>query len=188
MSKEQEVGADSVLGGNVPLTPAPAGTGNIVLTPEQLQQIIAGAVESAGERSARILAEALIESRKPYKDPKQEANEAADRERDRNIRKYMEENLARDRENCQHIQGSNALSEYPNIRMLTSIIHHQTDDGNVIGICTNCQKVWRPGDKDYGVWMRKASGNRMSQSGQRFRVFVPPPAPAASAPEVTPAA
>ena len=185
MSNEQEVGADSVLGGNVPLVPAPAGAGNIVLTPEQLQQIISSAVENAGERSARILAEALIESRKPYKDPKQEANEIADRERDRNIRKYMEENLARDRENCQHIQGSNALSEYPNIRMLTSIIHHQTDDGNVIGICTNCQKVWRPGDKDYSFWMRKASGNRMSQSGQRFRVFIPPaPAPA---PEPTPA-
>ncbi len=168
MSEDKEVlGAETVLGSQA-LPKPKVGSGVISLTPEQLQAIIVSAVEGAGEKQAKILAEALIESKKPYVDPKQAENAEADRKRDAEIQARMRENLKRDRQNCKHIRGSNALSDWPDDHNLTSIIHHQLDNGKLIGICTNCQRVWYPGDADYNEWMSKRSGNRMSLAGQRF--------------------
>lgn len=149
--------------------------GRVTFTPKQLQELIAGAVssavEKANEQSASAfekLANALIESRKPYVDPKQAENEE-------NMRKQMREQtrkqkllLERDQQVCEHKQGSNSLSMFTSPMGMSSIIHHTLDTGEVIGICTNCIKIIRWGDPDYTKLMNMRSGDVPSSAGRRF--------------------
>jgi hypothetical protein len=58
---------------------------------------------------------------------------------------------------------------------LTCIIHHYLDTGELIGICANCNHVFRntqgkdpAADLEYKTWMAKKSGCRPSASGRRF--------------------
>lgn len=115
---------------------------------------------------AKILAQAIIDSKIPYVDPKQVENERKMRESMRKQREKFHADLIASQELCPHLQGSNPLSEMSS--QLTSIAPHRLDDGTVIGICTNCLRVFRPGDKDYLTQMRRKSGNKISSAGQRF--------------------
>jgi hypothetical protein len=135
-----------------------------------LAQLVAAAVSSATEQSAQIIAKALIESRKPYVDPKQEANEETFRQSTRELELRIRRSLKNEQASCPHMQGSNALSDYQG--QLTSIVMHRLDTGLIIGICTNCQKHFYSDRPDDQIWFRKKSGNRMSSAGQR--VFMDP--------------
>lgn len=69
---------------------------------------------------------------------------------------------------CPHIAGCNFLSEQQDIHGLTSIVWHRTDAGEIIGICTNCQRIFWPKDPDYEIWRKKPSFNKMSGAGYRI--------------------
>lgn len=154
----------------------------ISMTAEELQNIIqtsvSAAVETAlskNQQGFEAIAEALLESRKPYKDPKQEANEEAFRKSTRELQERLRRNLKADQATCQHLQGSNSLSDFPSPHGLTCIVHHYLDTGELIGLCANCNHLFRntqgkdpEADQEYKIWMTKKSGCRPSASGRRF--------------------
>lgn len=153
-----------------PLASKKSGRGNITLDVNDLQAMIANAVSAAvsksSETSARIIAEALVESKKPYIDPRAAENDAAMREATRKLHERIEADIKASQEICPHMQGSNALSDFQG--QLTSIVMHRLDTGLVVGICTNCQRQFfsdRPEDRKF---FAQKSGNRMSAAGTRF--------------------
>lgn len=140
-------------------------TGKISLGIEELQALISASVSEAVEQSSKVIAQALIESRKPYVDPRQEQNQKMMQDQQRELHDRIKADIAASRENCAHLQGSNALSEFQG--QLGSFVVHQSDTGVAFGICTNCQKViWsnNPADRQ---WFVRKQANRMSRAGQR---------------------
>lgn len=140
--------------------------GKVTLDMADLQQIISSAVATAVASSANVLAEAIKESKRPYVDEKQHANDETMRQSMREQMKRIREDIAASQDSCPHLQGSNPLSEQSGV--LTSIVRHRLDTGEVVGFCTNCTRIFRANDKDYGYWMRRKSGNRLSEAGRRF--------------------
>src|SRR5579875_3449487 len=121
---------------------------NLTLSAKDLQALINSAVTAAVTKATeaaaqgnietfKMLADAIIESRKPYVDPNKVKNEELMREQMREQRRRLEESLKRDQARCQHLQGSHELSDFPSPHGLTSIVHHYLDTGEQIGICTN---------------------------------------------------
>lgn len=164
--------------------------GKLELSAEALQTllstVVSSAVEQAVARTAQITSKAIEESKKPYKDPLQEQNDEAMR---RSMREQRERDRVREKisqRNCPHLQGSNPLSDFSS--NLTSIVQHVLDSGEMIGICTNCLRVFREGDPDYVQWMQKKSGNRTSSAGQRFMIRTRVPEPQSQAPTPDPLA
>jgi hypothetical protein len=137
---------------------------------EELQLLINNSVSQAVEASSKVIAQALIESRKPYVDPRTEENDKLMRESMREVQTRINAEIEASRDNCAHLQGSNALSEFQG--QLGSFVLHQLDTGAVVGICTNCQKQIWSNRKEDAEWFRKKSANRMSRAGQR--VFMDP--------------
>jgi hypothetical protein len=103
-------------------TPAPA------LTMEQLLQLF---MDQQRETAAsnKALAEALLESRKPYIDPKV----LAEREQMRKDRKALVDQTMRDRrlakQMCPHINEGGKLN----------IKWHQHSNGIILGVCGSCK-------------------------------------------------
>lgn len=147
-----------------------AGGETVTLTLAELQKLINSSKGDSIENLARVLADALIESKKPYVDPLQKQNEAAMRQSMRDQAARHKAAVEASQEICPHLQGCNALSEFPG--QLTSIVQHRLDTGEIIGLCTNCQRIFRVGDPDYATQMRRKSGNKLSAAGQRF--FIDP--------------
>jgi type III secretion system FlhB-like substrate exporter len=160
-------------------------TENITLTKSELQNIISQAVAAASsaaqDRASEIvskgmseLAAAIIESKKPYVDPRQEENERAMRESMRVVNERMKAQILASQATCPHLQGSSELSDFSG--QLSSLVIHRLDSGVVVGICTNCQKQIYSDDPDVEVQkiFRMKSGNRMSSAG--IRNFVDPKA------------
>lgn len=116
--------------------------------------------------SNKTTAEAIIESKKPYVDPKQKENEEAMRRsmKEVELRRKEEERVSQDM--CPHKQGSNALSDFQG--PLSSFIFHQLDTTELIGICTNCTKVIRSTNPEDSKYFQMKSGNRPSRAGQRI--------------------
>lgn len=103
-------------------TPAPT------LTMEQLMKLF---MEQSRETAAsnRALAEALLESRKPYVDPKV----IAEREQQRKDRKMLVDQTMRERQAakkmCPHINEGGKLN----------IKWHQHSNGIILGVCGSCK-------------------------------------------------
>lgn len=133
------------------------------ITVAQMMELIS----KMNEKSAQTLADALIESKKPYIDPKVEENDKIFREQNRRMKESEREMLKANQSSCPHIAGSSSLSEYPDMYGRTSIVWHEVDSTEVIGICTTCLREFREVDEDYAEWRRKPSINRLSRSGQR---------------------
>jgi hypothetical protein len=119
------------------------------------------------DNSSNKLAEAIIESRKPYVDPKAEQNEEMFRKQTRAQMAQEREAKRQAQEACPHVIGCNPLSDRYDRNGLTSIIWHRFDSQDISGICTVCQRIFDPGDADYAQWRRLPSANRPSQSGER---------------------
>jgi len=117
--------------------------------------------------SSNKLAEAIIAAQKPYEDPKKEANEKMFREQTRRQSKQEREAMNANQAACPHVAGCNLLSEMRDPMGRTSIIWHTTDSTETIGICTNCQRIFRDNEPDYVEYRRKPSFNRPSASGRR---------------------
>ena len=146
----------------------------VTLNIKDLQAIIAQAVAmasvEAGKASSETLASAILESRKPYVDPRHAENEEQMRQSSRLQRAREQEYTKYSQENCLHLQGSNALSDRHGD--MSSIVMHKLDTGLVIGICTNCIKVFDARNPEDRKFFQMKSGNRMSAAGSRF--FVDP--------------
>lgn len=117
--------------------------------------------------NAQLLAKAIVDAQKPYEDPAKKANDEKFKAMDRAQMEQQRLNRIADQKACPHIAGCNPLSEEMHPSGKTAIIKHRLDSSETIGICTNCQRVWRENDPDYGEWMRKPSFNRNSMSGDR---------------------
>lgn len=158
---------------DTPETPVTAAT-LPKMTTEDLLGIIAGMQQQLLEsQKAQVaanqaLAEAIIESKKPYVDPKKEINEKMFREQAKETELRQKANIRYAQNMCEHIAGCSPLSEQKDIAGRTSIIWHRTDVGADVGVCTVCQKIFRPGDPDYAVWRNKKSFNKLSASGVRM--------------------
>ena len=149
------------------------GGAKIGLSMADLQAIITTAVKAATESSNdklsaayEQLAGAILEARKPYVDPRTTQNEETMRKQMREQRERLNRQLALDRENCPHMQGSNGLSEKQGDA--GAFLLHRLDTGEIIGICTNCQKVIRSSVAADRQFFKQKSGNRMSSAGIRF--------------------
>lgn len=118
--------------------------------------------------SAQTLAKAIVEAQKPYVDPATEANEKMFREQTRAQMEEQRRAKRAEQNACPHIAGCNPLSEEMHPSGKTAIIKHRLDSSEVIGICTNCQRVWHENDSDYAEMLRKPSINRQSMSGDRY--------------------
>jgi hypothetical protein len=150
----------------------PEKSGKLSIGMDELQALISASVSQAVEQSSKVIAQALVDSRKPYVDPKHEENERIMRAQNHDIQERIKREIEASRDTCPHLQGSNALSEFQG--QLGSFILHQLDTGVVVGICTNCQKqIWSNSkDPEELKWFNKKQANRMSRAGQR--VFLDP--------------
>lgn len=136
-----------------------AQSGTISITADQLASIVAIAVE----RATASVVDAMRDLKKPYEDPLKKENEDMMREQFRESERRKRESLRLSQEFCQHYQGCDGDRRGE----LSSWLRHRFDDGVVRGICTNCNRTLTPADPDYLKEIRRASGNRMSSSGDR---------------------
>jgi hypothetical protein len=67
---------------------------------------------------------------------------------------------------CVHIAGCSPLSEGMDVLGRTAIVWHGLNSGEVIGICTVCQREFFPSDPDYAIWKKRASFNKFSAAGR----------------------
>lgn len=141
-------------------------TSSVTLNIKDLQALISTAVAEAVKQANVSTAEAIIESKKPYIDPKQKENEAAMRRSMKEVEERRHKEQEMDQSLCPHKQGSNALSDFQG--PLSSFIYHQLDTGELIGICTNCTKVIRSTNPQDAPFFQMKSGNRASRAGQRI--------------------
>lgn len=160
-------------------TPATSGapaasvtTASLAATPAlstaDLLGLLTAAISQSQEGTQAQLLAVLSEMRNPQKSDGEKALDEQMRKQNRIARERKEANIKADQENCPHLQGSHPLSQKTGEG--TSIVKHRLDDNRVVGICTNCLRVFEPTDKDYMQQMRRKSGNQMSQAGQRFAV------------------
>jgi len=164
MAKQNPESNDEVLNAS---TPKPEE--KVSMSISELTALIARMTAESNERIAQSnesLAKAIIESRKPYVDPKNEENEKLFREQTREMERRKRDQILKSQEWCQHLAGS--LGEFQDQGHRTAIVWHQTDIREQVGICTVCQKQFREGDKDYMFWRGKRSINKISKSGDRF--------------------
>jgi hypothetical protein len=144
----------------------------------ELQGIVSAAVSEAVKaaiasqsQNTVALADAIRDSKRPYEDPKQKANDAAMRKsmiaaknEEKKRTTYFQDNV------CPHTMGSSESSA----RALpdSSFAVHVLDTGEVIGVCTNCQKVISSLKQEDARLFAKKGGNIRSAAGQR--TFVNP--------------
>lgn len=154
-------------------TEAPAMSTEQLLTLfATMQQQLAALVEAQSKNSDRQT-EAILELARPKEAVKtakqiaEELNEEHFKKQQRDQEKFAKANEKWAHENCDHIAGCNALGETANVAGLTAIIWHRGDVGQVTGICTVCQRIFKQTDSDFYTWRKKKSFNRESASGLR---------------------
>ncbi len=168
-------------------TPQPAET-NTSASPLSTDQMLAllvrfqqEAVEARKEAAEanKALAQAIIETTKPrevLKSAKEIADEKNNKlfdERAKELTKRQKANIKYEQSLCDHVAGCSNLSEQRDIAGRTSIIWHSNDVNVDIGICTVCQRIFRPSDEAdeqghaYLYWRKKPSFNKLSRAGAR---------------------
>lgn len=148
--------------GTVPAVAVPA------LSVSDMMALLTTAIQQSNAGQQENMLNALSELRKPYENPGEKALQEQMRIAHRALMAKQEAGEKASQEACPHFQGCSEHSDRAGDQ--TSIIKHRLDSGEVIGICTNCQRVFRQTDEDYRKQMGRKSGNQMSQAGQRFAV------------------
>ena len=154
--------------------PLPSMTQDALLTiiASMQQQLLASQQAQAEQNKA--LADAIINlatPKAPVKTRKQEADEENERmfkEQEEEHRKNEKALIKRSHELCDHIAGSNALSDERDLRGRTSILWHRNDIGVEVGVCQVCQRIFLPDQPDYISWRKKPSICKLSTSGNRM--------------------
>jgi hypothetical protein len=142
----------------------------ITLTSEQLQNLLAAA-SAPKEDNGKFeqLVHAIIESRKPYVDPRTEANEEEFRRSSREQEKNKQIAKANAEAFCPHEKGSTGNRSYGE----SAFWILRLDTGLTIGVCSQCGKVINSLNPDHTVFFRKRGDNLPGQAGQG-RVFLDP--------------
>jgi hypothetical protein len=157
----------------------------VTLSLSELNAMVINAVAAAAAQStnastetAKIIAAAIAESMRPPVDPQAAAKRENDemmREMDQELRIRIEEAKRNSQSGCEHIQGSNSLSDWTLPDGRSAFWLHQLDTSEWIGICSNCQKVVSevsddPSERQIFQSTRRKMGNRPSKAGQREHV------------------
>jgi hypothetical protein len=127
---------------------------------------LAEAMKSASKEQAAVLANAFAESRKPYVDPLHEENNRNMRESMRAQAKEQRLGKIAEQDSCPHLQGSSPLSAETTGNK-SSFCLLKLPTGEVIGVCSNCQKVISNRHPKHLVHFRKKGGNELASSGNR---------------------
>lgn len=72
--------------------------------------------------------------------------------------------LEKEQADCPHTMGCNPLSDCPDLFGRASIAWHRFNDGVIRGVCTTCQRVFTPEDKDYEEQRRRHTTNKLSEA------------------------
>ena len=124
--------------------------------------------QRAQTEANKALAEAIMDSRKPYEDPKKKINDEIFKKQEQLLTTQQKANIKSAQDQCEHIAGCNQLSEQKDLYGKTSIAWHRGDLGQVFGVCTVCQRIFHQDDPDFQKWKRMPSFNKMSTSGSRW--------------------
>lgn len=123
-----------------------------------------GASQSTNMASA--ITEALIEARKPYTSPQDIANRESARKSSREQAARQKRTKELEQAACKHVKGSNPNS-FRSDPYDSAIARHVLDTGEIIGICTNCNKVFSSLFEADIPWLREKSTNQTSMAGRR---------------------
>lgn len=137
---------------------------------------VTAAMKESGESTqnmAKTIAEALIEARKPYIDPKQVAFNAVAKKSAREQAEKQKKVKEFEQSACEHVKGSNPNS-FRSDPYDSSIARHVLDTKEVIGICTNCNRVFSSLSPEDVPFLRKKSSNQTSHAGAADRFFENP--------------
>jgi hypothetical protein len=160
------------------VSPAPLTTDQLLALLVTLQQQTAEAQKQAAEAN-KALAAAIVKTTEPrevIKTPKElatEANEELFKKNEKVLEARKKANTKYAQSLCDHVAGCSELSEQRDIAGRTSIIWHRNDVSVDIGVCTVCQRIFRPSDepdeqgRTYVYWRKKPSFNKLSQAGGR---------------------
>lgn len=158
--------------------PAPLTTDQLLTLLVTLQQQVAQSQKEAADAN-RALAAAIVKTTEPreyVKSAKEIADEANNKlfdERAKELAKRQKANIQYEQSLCDHVAGCSSLSEQRDIAGRTSILWHSNDVNVDIGICTVCQRIFRPSDPvddqghNYLYWRKKPSFNKLSKAGSR---------------------
>lgn len=137
----------------------------LTLSVEQLQQLLAAANTQQAQPSGQFkeLVDAIIESRKPYKDPLQAANdqEFQKQNREQEANKRRMEKSSQD--NCPHEKGANGNRSFGE----SAFWKLRLDTGETIGICSQCGKEISSLYPEHMPFFRKRGDNLDAAAGQR---------------------
>jgi hypothetical protein len=148
----------------IPATEPALATTPLVLSVEQLQQLLAaaGASNKTDDKFADLV-QAIVESRKPYRDPKQELNDLefqkSNREQEENKRRLTKNS----HDNCPHEKGANGNRSFGE----SAFWKLRLDTGETIGICSQCGKEISSLYPEHMVFFRKRGDNLDASAGQR---------------------
>lgn len=143
------------------------------MSTEQLLKLLVSMQQQQAAQTEAILK--LAEPKEALKSTRQladEINEKQFKDQQREQEKRTKSNHKFAQDNCEHIAGCSPLGDSANMAGLTSIIWHRGDVGQVTGICTVCQRLFRQSDPDFYQWRKKKSFNKESAAG--FRTVLDP--------------
>lgn len=159
-------------------SPAPLSTDDLLRLIVTLQQQTTEAQKQAASANA-ALAAAIVKTTEPREYVKTAKELAAEQNDDlfKNNEKILEArkkaNIKYAQSLCDHVAGCSDLSEQRDIAGRTSIVWHKNDVSVDIGVCTVCQRIFRPSDEldeqghNYVYWRKKPSFNKLSMAGTR---------------------
>jgi hypothetical protein len=123
------------------------------------------AMKTASAEQAAVLANAFAESRRPYQDPAQAENARKMREQMRDQAKQIRLSEIAAKNACPHVQGANAMSSSAGTKSSFCLLKLPT--GEVVGVCSNCQKVISNRIPRHLALFKGANTTDMAQSGHR---------------------
>ena len=149
----------------------PLSTTELLKLVASMQQQLLASQEAAAKSNA-ALANAILETTKPreeFKTKKQLAEEENDRQflkQQKELQRRQKENIKTQQSYCDHVAGG--LGAEKDLRGRLSIVWHRNDLRVDVGICTVCQKIFRPGEEDYLRFRNKKSINLLSAAGDHW--------------------
>lgn len=139
----------------------------VTLTMEQLQQLLAAASQNAQnsqpDSKFEQLVGAIIESRKPYVDPRQVENDKSFQEGIRQQEVDKRRMVQDSQNNCPHEKGANGNRSFGE----SAFWMLRLDTGETIGICSQCGKEISSLYPEHLVFFRKRGDNLPAAAGQR---------------------
>jgi hypothetical protein len=146
---------------------------SITLTGEELKalkQILgkskASSQEDFADKLVSKLTEVIDNLGKPHKSDAEKENDKRQNDQMRRSAMTKARNVAFEQMYCQHMAGTNRLSDVPSpANAFTAIAWHDISKNLCIGVCTVCQREFWPSDTDYRYWRTKKSFNQKSGSG-----------------------